>query len=289
MIWTRHRTAARMMLLLLAVCGVAFAASPAPAAPATPAAGPQATAATATPAEMPAETPDPELLTRYCVRCHSDRLETGGLTLEHVDVDRIAEDPELWEKIAWKIRIGAMPKVPAPRPERPVLDRFASAVESALDRAAAASPDPGPPTFHRLNRLQYVNAVRDLLGRGRRRPESAAAGRIQLRLRQRPWAVHHALAARPLPVRRRPDRPRRRRRSDHSADHRDVSHRANGAAGRAHERGPALRHQRRPGRPAYFPARRRVRCSRAAAGHELGRSLLPGRRARSSSPWTAPP
>ena len=164
MIWTRHRTAAPAMLLLLAVCGVAFAASPSPAAPATPAAGPQATAATATPAEMPAETPDPELLTRYCVRCHSDRLETGGLTLEHVDVDRIAEDPELWEKIAWKIRIGAMPKVPAPRPERPVLDRFASAVESALDRAAAASPDPGPPTFHRLNRLQYVNAVRDLLG-----------------------------------------------------------------------------------------------------------------------------
>ena len=162
MIWTRHRTAARALFLLLAVCGVALAASPAPAAV------PQTTAATATTATATAataaETPDPELLTRYCVRCHSDRLETGGLTLEHADVDRIAEDPELWEKIAWKIRIGAMPKVPAPRPERPVLDRFASAVESALDRAAAAAPDPGPPTFHRLNRLQYVNAVRDLLG-----------------------------------------------------------------------------------------------------------------------------
>ena len=154
MIWTRHRPAARAMLLLMASYGVAFAAS------ASPAVGIQATPVTAT----AAETPDPELLTRYCVRCHSDRLETGGLTLEHVDVDRIAEDPELWEKIAWKIRIGAMPKVPAPRPERPVLDRFASAVERALDRAAAESPDPGPPTFHRLNRLQYVNAVRDLLG-----------------------------------------------------------------------------------------------------------------------------
>ena len=154
MIWTRHRTTARAVLLLMASHGVAFAASP------SPAAGPQATAATAT----AAQTPDPELLTRYCVTCHSDTLETGGLTLEHVDVDRIAEDPELWEKIAWKIRIGAMPKVPAPRPEPPVLDRFASAVERALDRAAAASPNPGPPTFHRLNRLQYVNAVRDLLG-----------------------------------------------------------------------------------------------------------------------------
>ena len=162
MIWTRHRTAARALFLLLAVCGVALAASPAPAAV------PQTTAATATTATATAatagEAPDPELLTRYCVRCHSDRLETGGLTLEHADVDRIAEDPELWERIAWKIRIGAMPKVPAPRPERPVLDRFASAVELALDRAAAAAPDPGPPTFHRLNRLQYVNAVRDLLG-----------------------------------------------------------------------------------------------------------------------------
>ncbi len=136
MIWTRLRTAAWAMFLLMLSYGVATAA----------------------------EAPDPELLARYCVRCHSDRLETGGLTLEHADVDRIAEDPELWEKVAWKIRIGAMPKVPAPRPERPVLDRFASAVERTLDRAAAASPDPGPPTFHRLNRLQYVNAVRDLLG-----------------------------------------------------------------------------------------------------------------------------
>ena len=162
------------MLLLLAVCGVALAASPAPASPAPAAepeaiagtaAEPQATAATTSAtAATAAETPDSELLARYCVRCHSDRLRTGGLTLEHVDVNRIADDPELWEKIAWKIRIGAMPKVPAPRPERPVLDRFAAAVEHALDRAAAAAPDPGPPTFHRLNRLQYVNAVRDLLG-----------------------------------------------------------------------------------------------------------------------------
>ena len=161
MTWTRHRTAARAMLLLAFGFGVATAAS---ASPGSPTAEPQAAAATATGAETPDDTPDAELLTRYCVRCHSDRLRTGGLTLEHADVGRIAEDPELWEKIAWKIRIGAMPKVPAPRPEPPVLDRFASAVESALDRAAAAAPDPGPPTFHRLNRLQYVNAVRDLLG-----------------------------------------------------------------------------------------------------------------------------
>ncbi|MCY4025127.1 MAG: DUF1592 domain-containing protein [Acidobacteria bacterium] len=177
MIWTRHRPPARAMLLLLASLGVAFAPSASPASSAAPAAEPQATAAatpTATAAiesgaiesgvATPTETPDPELLTRYCIRCHSDRLRTGGLTLEHADVNRIADDPELWEKIAWKVRIGAMPKVPAPRPERPVLDRFASAVEGALDRAAAASPDPGPPTFHRLNRLQYVNAVRDFLG-----------------------------------------------------------------------------------------------------------------------------
>ena len=167
------------MLLLLALCGVAFAASSAPASAGALTAEPQATAATtsatgASPSvptaatgaatAAAAEAPDPELLTRYCVRCHSDRLRTGGLTLEHADVERIADDPELWEKIAWKIRIGAMPKVPAARPEPPVLDRFAAAVERALDRAAAAAPDPGPPTFHRLNRLQYVNAVRDLLG-----------------------------------------------------------------------------------------------------------------------------
>ena len=56
-------------------------------------------------------------------------------------------------------------RLPAARgPTRPSYDAFASWLEAALDRAAADAPNPGRPTIHRLNRLEYTNAVRDLLG-----------------------------------------------------------------------------------------------------------------------------
>ena len=105
-----------------------------------------------------------ELLNQYCVRCHNEGTRSGGLALDQVDVDRVAENRELWEKVVWKVRIGAMPKVPSPKPNAAMLDRFLTSLETALDRAAEAAPVAGRPTLHRLNRLEYVNAVRDLLG-----------------------------------------------------------------------------------------------------------------------------
>jgi hypothetical protein len=56
-----------------------------------------------------------------------------------------------------------MPPAGAPRPDRATLDSLAAAVETTLDRAAAAAPNPGAPALHRLNRTEYGNAVRDLL------------------------------------------------------------------------------------------------------------------------------
>jgi hypothetical protein len=56
-----------------------------------------------------------------------------------------------------------MPPAGAPRPDRATLDRLAASVETGLDRAAAAAPNPGAPVLHRLNRAEYANAVRDLL------------------------------------------------------------------------------------------------------------------------------
>ena len=102
------------------------------------------------------------LLKRYCVTCHNG-VTAGGLVLDQVDVERAGRDPQTWEKVVRKLRTGMMPPSGAPRPERATLDRFASGVEDALDRAAAASPNPGAPVLHRLNRTEYANAVRDLL------------------------------------------------------------------------------------------------------------------------------
>ena len=104
------------------------------------------------------------LLDRYCVTCHNERLETGGLSLEGADVDDVAAHPELWEKVVRKLRTGAMPPQPRPRPDAAAYGRMVSYLETALDAAAAASLDPGrTDTFRRLNRTEYRNAIRDLL------------------------------------------------------------------------------------------------------------------------------
>ena len=108
---------------------------------------------------------DRQLLNRYCVSCHSDRLKTADLSLQAVDVDDIPRDAPTWEKVLRKVRAGAMPPVGRPRPDAAAYTRFASRIENALDRAAGAKPNPGrTASFHRLNRVEYQNAVRDILG-----------------------------------------------------------------------------------------------------------------------------
>jgi len=109
------------------------------------------------------EDPVTGLSKTYCVTCHNDRVQTGGLSLEHVSLDRAGADAETLEKVVRKVRAGLMPPAGARRPERAVLDAFASRIETAVDRAAAASPNPGRAPLHRMNRAEYANAVRDLL------------------------------------------------------------------------------------------------------------------------------
>jgi mono/diheme cytochrome c family protein len=100
---------------------------------------------------------------RYCATCHNPRMKAGGLALDALPVANAAREPQTWEKVIRKVRTGMMPPSGAPRPDRATLDGLAATVETALDRAAAASPNPGAPALHRLNRGEYGNAVRDLL------------------------------------------------------------------------------------------------------------------------------
>ena len=100
---------------------------------------------------------------RYCVTCHNGRMRTGGLALDALKVADAQADALTWEKVVRKVRTGMMPPSGAPRPDRSALDAFAASVESTLDRAAAAAPNPGAPALHRLNRTEYGYAVRDLL------------------------------------------------------------------------------------------------------------------------------
>ena len=106
-----------------------------------------------------------QLLDRYCVACHDDRLRTGGLSLECLDLADVAAEAAVWEKVVAKLRAGAMPPRPRPRPDRAAYDGFRVWLETELDRAAAADPRPGrTEALHRLSRTEYRNVVRDLLG-----------------------------------------------------------------------------------------------------------------------------
>jgi len=100
---------------------------------------------------------------RYCATCHNPRVKAGGLALDALPVANAARDPQTWEKVIRKVRTGMMPPSGAPRPDRATLDGLAATVETSLDRAAAAAPNPGAPALHRLNRTEYGNAIRDLL------------------------------------------------------------------------------------------------------------------------------
>ena len=109
-------------------------------------------------------TPQRTLLDRYCVTCHNQRLRIAELTLDNVDVSDVGAHPEIWEKVVRKLRAGAMPPAPRPRPDDAAYETFTTWLETELDQAAVARPDPGrTDTFHRLNRSEYHNVIRDLL------------------------------------------------------------------------------------------------------------------------------
>ena len=121
------------------------------------------------------------LLDQYCVICHNQavvnsvatineglqttQLRNLGLTLDTEDVSDLAANPEVWEKVIKKLRVGVMPPPNYPRPDKVQYDGFRAWLEDELDRIASSNVDPGrTQAFHRLNQAEYRNSIRDLLG-----------------------------------------------------------------------------------------------------------------------------
>ncbi|MBM3772676.1 MAG: DUF1592 domain-containing protein [Acidimicrobiia bacterium] len=103
-------------------------------------------------------------LDRYCVSCHNQQRKTASLALDTLDVAKTSSATATWEKVVRKLRGGSMPPSGLPRPDRATYDSLIGWLESDLDAAAAARPDPGrTEPFHRLNRTEYRNVIRDLL------------------------------------------------------------------------------------------------------------------------------
>jgi mono/diheme cytochrome c family protein len=103
------------------------------------------------------------MLDKYCVTCHNQRMKTGALALDVLDLAQLSERAEVWEKVVRKLRTASMPPVGRPRPDKALSESVTSWLEAELDRAALEHPDPGRSTLHRLNRVEYRNAIRDLL------------------------------------------------------------------------------------------------------------------------------
>ena len=104
------------------------------------------------------------LLDQYCVTCHNDRLKTANLSLEKLDLATVGDQPELWEKVVRKLRAGVMPPPDVRRPSLAEYEGLRDWLETEIDRKASPRANPGAVVLHRLNRTEYANAIRDLLG-----------------------------------------------------------------------------------------------------------------------------
>lgn len=102
------------------------------------------------------------VLDRYCVGCHNAKLRTANLMLDKLDLTHLADHAEVGEKVIRKLRAGMMPPAGAPRPAPAVTNTLVSWMENELDRSAVTYLP--PPGLHRLNRTEYTNAIRDVLG-----------------------------------------------------------------------------------------------------------------------------
>jgi hypothetical protein len=99
----------------------------------------------------------------YCDTCHFGPKARAGVNLESLDLANLDSNGVLWEKVLRKLRSREMPPPGVPRPDEAAYAALVDAIEGERDRLADANPNPGRPTLHRLNRVEYANAVRDLL------------------------------------------------------------------------------------------------------------------------------
>ena len=101
---------------------------------------------------------------KYCDTCHFGPKARGNVNLETLDLSNLNVNGATWEKVLRKLRGREMPPPGALRPDEATYKSLVSAITTERDRLADTRPTPGRPTLHRLNRAEYANAIRDLLG-----------------------------------------------------------------------------------------------------------------------------
>ena len=104
------------------------------------------------------------VIEQYCLQCHDQDHAKGDLVLETFDPAKADQRADIGEKMIHKLRAGLMPPAGADRPVDGTLDALATTLETKLDAAADAHPNPGRRSFQRLNRAEYAHEIHDILG-----------------------------------------------------------------------------------------------------------------------------
>src|SRR5215470_146388 len=100
---------------------------------------------------------------QYCVTCHNQRTRTAGLALDTLDFGKLPDHADIWEKAIMKLRGNLMPPPNAKQPDAAAKQSLVTWLETTLDQAAAAKPNPGSVSLHRLNRSEYSASIKELL------------------------------------------------------------------------------------------------------------------------------
>lgn len=121
----------------------------------------------AEPAPVPAFGRDGvSFLQKHCLHCHGEKVKKAGLALHrYLDDAALLKDRKVWDNVRAMLRSGEMPPKPRPRPAVAEIETFLRLVAEVFTRAdSTGKPDPGRVTVRRLNRFEYDNTIRDLVG-----------------------------------------------------------------------------------------------------------------------------
>ncbi len=105
-----------------------------------------------------------QFLDQYCTQCHNFDDYSGGLDLTTIFIEEVPDEADTFENVIRKLRSRMMPPPGQTKPSEENTDRFVAWLESYLDEAAEQHYEPHGKPIHRLNRKEYANAIRDLLG-----------------------------------------------------------------------------------------------------------------------------
>jgi hypothetical protein len=105
------------------------------------------------------------LLSKYCYDCHGEGAHKGKVSLDEFASDgAMLADHDLWWKVMKNVRAGIMPPQKKPHPNDAEKERLAEWIKYGAFGIDPKNPDPGRVTIHRLNRFEYRNTIRDLMG-----------------------------------------------------------------------------------------------------------------------------